>query len=223
MIADVDTGLGNALNVRRTVRAVERAGAAAIQLEDQIFPKRCGHFSGKAVVPTRQMVGELRAALEARRDETLVVIARTDALAVEGLGATVGRALEYVGAGADLVFVEAPRDQAELAMLPRRIAAPLVANLVEGGLTPLLSVRELGAPGYRLLLFANTALKVGAAAMRDAFQELYATGDERGLVEHMLSWPDRQALVGLPEREALAAPYEEQAASRGVPAARRVP
>jgi 2,3-dimethylmalate lyase len=222
VIADVDTGFGNALNVRRTVRSVERAGAAAIQLEDQVFPKRCGHFQRKAVVPAREMVGKLRAALEARQDDTLVVIARTDALAVEGLEAAIERALAYVAAGADLVFVEAPRDQAELAALPRRIAAPLVANMVEGGLTPLLSAQELGGLGYRLVLFANTALRVAAAAVRDAFAELHTTGDARDLLDRMLSWHERQALVGLPELEALAARYDEQTSMGDAPAAMRV-
>ena len=215
VIADIDTGFGNALNVRRTVRAMERAGAAGVQLEDQVFPKRCGHFDGKAVVATGEMVGKVRAALEARRDDGLVVIARTDALAVEGLEAAVERASAYAAAGADLVFVEAPRDRASLEALPRRIAAPLVANMVEGGLTPLLSAAELQAMGYRLVLFANTALRVAAAAVRDAFAELRSTGDARGLVDAMLGWQERQALVGLPELEALAARYDEDAAVPG--------
>jgi len=211
VIADIDTGFGNALNVRRTVRAMERAGAAGVQLEDQVFPKRCGHFDGKAVVSTGEMVGKVRAALDARRDGQLVVIARTDAIAVEGLEAAVERAAAYAAAGADLIFVEAPRDPASLEALPGRVAAPLVANMVEGGLTPLRSAADLQAMGYRVVLFANTALRVAAAAVRDAFAELRTSGDTRGLLDRMLAWQERQALVGLPELETLAARYDEEA------------
>lgn len=209
LIADIDTGFGNALNVRRTVRAVERAGAAAVQIEDQGFPKRCGHFSGKAVIPLGEMLGKLQAALEARHDPDFVVVARTDAIAVEGLDAAVDRAQAYAELGADLVFVEAPRSREELATLPSRIGAPLVANMVEGGVTPLLGAAELADLGYRVVLYANTALRVAARATQAALLELRARGDTSGLLDRMLGWPERQALVGLPELEALAARYAE--------------
>lgn len=207
VVADIDTGFGNAINARRAVRAFERAGVAAVQIEDQVFPKRCGHFAGKEVVPIEEMLGKLRAVLDARDDQALVVIARTDALAAEGLDAAIERALAFVESGADVIFIEAPPSLETLAALPRRIPAPLVANMVEGGRTPLVAAGELGAMGYRVVLFANTALRVAAAAVRDAFAELRRTGDAAGLVGRMLSWEDRQALVGLPDIEALERRY----------------
>jgi 2-methylisocitrate lyase-like PEP mutase family enzyme len=207
VVADIDTGFGNAINARRAVRAFERAGVGAIQIEDQVFPKRCGHFDGKEVIGLDEMLGKLRAVLDAREDASLVVVARTDAYATHGLEAAIDRACAFRDAGADVLFVEAPPTREALLELPRRIGAPLVANMVEGGRTPLLPAAELGQLGYRIVLFANTALRVGAAAVRDAFAELHATGDARPLVNRMLSWEDRQALVGLPEIEALEQRY----------------
>jgi 2-methylisocitrate lyase-like PEP mutase family enzyme len=207
VLADIDTGFGNALNARRALRAFERAGVAGVQIEDQVFPKRCGHFDRKEVVPLDEFLGKLHAVLDARTDERLVVVARTDVLAVEGLDEAVERANRFVEAGADVVFVEAPPDRETLAALPARIPAPLVANMVEGGRTPLLSAAELADLGYAVVLFANTALRIGAAAIRDAFGELQRTGDARSLMDRMLSWDERQALVGLDEIEALDARY----------------
>lgn len=207
VVADIDTGYGNALNARRAVVEVERAGAAAVQIEDQAFPKRCGHFDGKEVVPLPEMLVRIQAARDARRDPALVVIARTDALAVEGFEAAVERGRAFAEVGADLVFVEAPRTLEQLAALPGLIPAPLVVNMVEGGRTPPASAAELGAMGYRVVLFANTALRAGALAVRDALAELRATGDSRGLADRLLSWEDRQDLVGLPEIEALEVRY----------------
>lgn len=207
VVVDIDTGWGNAVNARRAVQELERAGAAAVQIEDQTFPKRCGHFNGKDVIPQAEMVAKLKAVLDARRDPDLVVIARTDAIAVGGFDAGVARALAYAEAGADLIFVEAATTDEQLAALPRLIPAPLVANMVEGGKTPLHSTAELGAMGYRAVIFANAAMRMAAAAVRDAFAEMKATGDTRGLIDRMLSWPDRQSLVGLPEVEALEARY----------------
>jgi 2-methylisocitrate lyase-like PEP mutase family enzyme len=207
VVVDIDTGFGNAINARRAVQEIERAGAAAIQIEDQVFPKRCGHFSGKDVIGHAEMVAKLHAVLDARRDADLVVIARTDAIAVEGLEAGVARARAYAEAGADLIFVEAATSDEQLAALPRLIPAPLVANMVEGGKTPLHSVAELGGMGYRAVIYANAAMRMAAAAIRDAFAEMRATGDTRGLLDRMLSWEDRQVLVGLPEIERLEARY----------------
>ena len=213
VVADIDTGFGNAINARRAVRAFERAGVAAVQIEDQVFPKRCGHFAGTAVIGLDEMLGKLRAVLDARADASVVVIARTDALAVNGLDAAVDRALAFLGAGADAIFVEGPVDRDQLAVLPQRIPAPLVANMVEGGRTPLLSAAELGAMGYRIVLFANTALRVAAAAVRDAFGELRQTGDSTALLDTMLSWDERQALVGLAEIESLERQYAPPASA----------
>jgi 2-methylisocitrate lyase-like PEP mutase family enzyme len=207
VVADIDTGFGNAINAQRAVRAFERAGVAGVQIEDQVFPKRCGHFDGKEVVVTDEMIGKIRAVVDARADPSLVVIARTDALAVEGVDRAVERAIAYADAGADLLFVEAPPSLDVLADLPTRIAVPLVVNMVEGGRTPLLSAAELGALGYRVVLFANTALRVAALAVRDALADLRRTGDARPLMDRMLGWDERQALVGLDEFEALDARY----------------
>ena len=207
VVADIDTGFGNAINAQRTVRAFERAGVAAVQIEDQVFPKRCGHFSDKAIVSTAEMVGKLRAVIDARHDPALVVIARTDAIAIDGIDAAVERAQRFVEAGADLIFVEAPITRADLESLPGRIGVPLLVNMVEGGRTPLLPAAELGAMGYRVVLFANAVLRVAAAAARDALTELRATGDSRVLLDRMLSWEDRQALVGLDEIERLEKRY----------------
>lgn len=207
VVADIDTGFGNAINARRTLRAFERAGVAAVQIEDQVFPKQCGHFDGTEVVPIDEMLGKLRAVLDARHDDRLVVIARTDAIATQGLDAAVDRALAFVEAGADVIFVEAPPTRDALASLPARIPAPLVANMVEGGRTPLLGADELGSMGYRIVLYANTALRVGAAAIRDAFAVLRADGDSSRLVDRMLSWQDRQALVGLADVKELEQRY----------------
>lgn len=199
LIVDADTGYGGALNVVRTVRELERAGAAAIQLEDQVSPKRCGHFDGKEVVTTREMVERIAAAVYARRDPDLVIVARTDARAVEGLDATIERARAYVAAGADVVFVEAPLSVEELRALPPEIPAPLLVNMVEGGKTPLVSASELEAMGYRVVIFANTALRIAAKAVRDALGVLRAEGTTRPLLGQMLAWDERQRLVGLPE------------------------
>ncbi len=209
LLVDIDTGFGNALNAQRTVRAVERAGAAGIQIEDQVFPKRCGHFDGTEVVPLEVMRGKLQAVLDARADPDFVVVARTDALAAQGLEAAIARALSFIEVGADVIFVEAPRTVEELESLPRRIPAPLLINMVEGGRTPLLGAGELGAIGYRIVLFANTALRVAARAVRDALRVLRETGDSRSLIGSMLSWEERQVLVGLPEIERLEARYRE--------------
>jgi methylisocitrate lyase len=203
LIVDADTGYGNALNVMRTVRELERAGAAAIQIEDQVNPKRCGHFAGKEVVSVDEMRSRIRAAVEARRDPDLVLIARTDARAVESLDSAINRSRAYVDAGADVIFVEAPRSIEELRALPTAIPAPLLANMVEGGLTPLLSATELQELGYRLVIFANTTLRVATKAVQDALAELRRAGTSRGLLERMLGWEERQRLVGLAEYQEL--------------------
>lgn len=203
VIVDADTGFGGPLNVMRTVRELERAGAAAVQIEDQVSPKRCGHFDGQAVVPVAEMVKKIEAALSARQDPNLVLIARTDARACEGLAAAIERGRAYAAAGADLVFVEAPQTIAELRRLPDAIPAPLLVNMVEGGKTPLLDAAALEAMGYRLVLFANTALRVAVKAVQDAMRRLRHEGTSRSLLDHMVTWEERQRLVGLPYYEAL--------------------
>lgn len=207
VIADIDTGYGNALHARRAARGFERAGVAAIQIEDQEFPKRCGHFRGGGVIARPEMVGKLRAVLDARLDSSLVVIARTDAIRASGVEEAVERGCAYAEAGADLVFVEAPPTLAVLEDLPRRISAPLLANMVEGGQTPLLDSGRLGRMGYRVVLFANTALRAGALAVTEALSVLRRDGGSGAILDRLLPWEERQRLVGLPQLETLADQY----------------
>src|SRR5690242_5363378 len=167
LIVDADTGFGNAINVAHTVRILERAGAAAIQLEDQAFPKRCGHFAGKELIRAEEMVGKVQAAVDARHSRECLVIARTDARAVEGLQAASERAQRYAEAGADVTFVEAPENAAELAEIPRWLGVPQVANMVVGGRTPLATRDALAAMGYGLVLYANAALQASVLAMQE--------------------------------------------------------
>ena len=203
VIADADTGYGSAMNVVRTVRQLEDAGAAGIMLEDQVAPKRCGHFARKAVIDVDEMLQKIRAFLYARRDPQLVLMARTDALAVHGLDEAIRRGQAFAKAGADLVFVEAPTSHGQLARIARSIAAPTVANMVEGGKTPLCSAAELGGMGFRVVLFANCLMRVAAVAMQDALRVLRADGTSAALMDRMLGWSERQELVGLTEFEAL--------------------
>ncbi|HYC14827.1 MAG TPA: isocitrate lyase/PEP mutase family protein, partial [Stellaceae bacterium] len=172
LIVDGDTGFGNELNVVRTVRALERAGAAAIQLEDQVFPKKCGHFEGKGVIPAAEMVAKIRAAAEARHSADFLLIARTDARAIEGLDAAIERAARYAEAGADVTFVEAPQSAEELAAIPRRLPLPQVANMVFGGKTPVLGQKQLAAMGFSLVLYANAALQASVLAMQEVLAAL---------------------------------------------------
>ncbi len=198
VIADADTGYGGALNVRRTVREFERAGAAAIQLEDQVFPKRCGHLDGKRVVPVDEMVGKIRAALDARRDPDTLVVARTDARAPLGLEAALERAHRYRDAGADVLFVEAPASRDELARIASSLPPPVVANMVEGGRTPLCAAHELEAMGYRLVIFPGAAVRAAAAAVVKVMDALKRHGTTAGALDAMLSFDELNALLGLP-------------------------
>lgn len=196
LVADADTGYGGPVSVMRTVRQLEDAGAAGIQLEDQTMPKRCGHFNGKTLVPVEEMAAKIEAACAARTDGT-VVIARTDARGVEGLDAALTRAEVYATAGADVLFVEAPETLEELKAIPAAFPGiPLVANIVEGGRTPELSVAELGGLGYRIVLFANLLIRVMARATDDALEHLRTHGSSRLLKASMLEWDERQELVG---------------------------
>jgi 2-methylisocitrate lyase-like PEP mutase family enzyme len=197
VIADADTGYGNALAVRRTVHEFERAGVAAIQLEDQVDPKRCGHFDGQAVIPAAEMLGKLGAALDAREDRDLVIIARTDARAVDGLDAAIERAVAYKDGGADAIFVEALLDRSELARVGTEVPGPLVANMVEGGKTPLTSRADLGAMGYDLVLYANVAPRAAMQAMQEVLQVLLVEGDTRSVEDRIVSMDERNRLTGM--------------------------
>lgn len=201
VIADADTGYGNALNVSRTVQVYEDAGVAAIQLEDQVTPKKCGHFNGKEVISAEEMIQKLHAALKARRE--MLVIARTDSLATHGLDEAVRRANLYAAAGADLIFVEAPTQKDQIAALPKRINAPLLFNMTEGAKSPMIAHEELQEMGYRLVIHPNLALRIAARAVQSALSVLQKTHTSELLLSSMLDWDERQRLVRLPEWEAL--------------------
>ncbi len=203
IIADADTGYGGHLNAMRAVRLLEDAGVAGLIIEDQREPKRCGHFSGKQLVGTDEMVEKLVAARRARRDEQLLLFARTDAIAVEGLERALERARTYARAGADVIFVEAPRTTDEMAAIPQAVDVPCLVNLVEGGVTPVLELDRLQEMGFRLALYANLALRVAAASVAAAFATLRRDGTSDGLLDRMLSWEQRQELVGLETWSAL--------------------
>ena len=193
LIVDADTGFGNAVNTWRTMKVLERAGAAAIQLEDQDFPKRCGHFNGKGVIPVAEMLPKIMAAADARTKDTLI-IARTDALAVEGINAALDRAGAFIAAGADMTFVEAPRDAAEM----RQIAAlgvPQVANIVHGGKTPPLPQIELAEMGFGIVLYANAALQAAVRASVEVLGSLKETGSLAAVHDRLASFEERQAAV----------------------------
>ncbi|HEY0201379.1 MAG TPA: isocitrate lyase/PEP mutase family protein, partial [Burkholderiaceae bacterium] len=168
LIVDADTGFGNALNTYHAVRTLERAGADCIQLEDQVSPKRCGHFNGKEVIETSEMLGKIKAAVDARRDSNLLIMARTDAAAVHGFEAAVERAQAFAEAGADILFVEAVTTSDEIRALPQRLPRPQLMNMVIGGKTPIFSADELGQLGYGLVLYANAALQGAVAGMQKA-------------------------------------------------------
>lgn len=203
VLADADTGYGNALNVHRTVRALEKAGAAAIALEDQIFPKRCGHFEGKDVIPRDEMVAKIKTACDARRRPDTVIIARTDARATAGLDDAIERAHAYAAAGAGVTFVEAPLTTEELARIPKAVPVPQLVNVVEGGKTPVLSAAEYGAMGFKIVLYANAALRAAVKGVRDVLSVLAAEGSTASAVGAMVTWEERQRLVRLAEYEAL--------------------
>lgn len=205
LIVDADTGFGNPINVGRTVRDLERAGANAIQIEDQTFPKRCGHFAGKGVIPAEEMITKIRAAVDARRDDGTLLIARTDARAVAGLDEACARANAYREAGADVVFVEAPRSEAEVEVVAAKVRGPQVINLVHGGVTPMLPESRLRELGFAIALHANLPLLAGLKGIQDALRTLRAGGspDEAQLV----SWAERQRLVRRTEFEELEARY----------------
>jgi 2-methylisocitrate lyase-like PEP mutase family enzyme len=197
VIVDIDTGFGNALNVQRSIRGFERAGAAAVQMEDQAMPKRCGHLKDKTLVPAAEMVGKIKAALDARQGD-MALICRTDAIAVEGFEAALARADAYAEAGADMIFVEAPPGRAELEAVARRYAGkvPVMANMVEGGKTPLLPGEELERIGYKLVIFPGGTVRALSFALQDYFRSLKATGTTAPWRDRMLDFAGINRLIG---------------------------
>jgi 2-methylisocitrate lyase-like PEP mutase family enzyme len=219
LIVDADTGYGNALNVGRTMRLFERAGASAIQLEDQDFPKRCGHLDGRVLIQAAEMTGKIKAALDARRSRETLVIARTDAIAVEGFERAIERAALYRDAGADVLFVEAPKTHAELERIsPALGGVPLMANMVEGGKTPVLSAAELESMGFALVIFPGGIVRALARMAREYYASLAAGGTSEPFRSRMLDFTGLNELIGTPEMLALGKRYDSPAgpsASKG--------
>jgi 2-methylisocitrate lyase-like PEP mutase family enzyme len=213
LIVDADTGYGNALNVERTVRLLERAGASAIQLEDQDFPKRCGHLDNKALIPAAEMVGKIKAAVDARRSDDTLIIARTDAVAVEGFDQAAARAARYRDAGADMLFIEAPRERAELARIGALMgkATPLMANMVEGGKTPMLSAQELQALGFAMVIFPGAIVRALAKTAEDFYAALKAHGSSESFRTRMFDFNALNSLIGTPEMLERGKQYETAA------------
>ena len=207
VVVDADTGYGNAVNVIRTVRDLVRAGAAGIFLEDQVWPKRCGHMRGKRVIPVEEQVGKIRAAVEARGASGLVIVARTDARQAVGLDDAIARAEAYRAAGADALFVEAPQSVDELREIGRRLPPPLVANMVEQGATPDLTMEELGALGFQWVVYPGAALFAAAWATRDLYGRRRADGHTRAVRARQVPFSDFNRLVGLEEKYALDARF----------------
>jgi len=198
VIADADTGYGNALSARRTVREFERAGVAALHLEDQTFPKRCGHYEDKAVVPVGEMVQKLRAVRDAATDPDLVLIARTDALAVEGFEAAIERGHAYAEAGADMIFVEAPTTEAEIEAVAKRLRHPLLINMFQGGKTPLVALDRLARWGYRVVIIPSDLQRASIRAMEDVLAAIRRDGNSAAMIDRMASFQEREAVVDTP-------------------------
>src|SRR5262245_7355167 len=196
--AAADTGYGNALSARRAVREFERAGVSALHLEDQTFPKRCGHYDDKSVVPVGEMVQKLRAARDAATDADLVLIARTDALAVEGFEAAIERGHAYAEAGADVIFVEAPTTEAEIEAVARRLRHPLLINRFQGGKTPLVALDRLARWGYRVVIIPSDLQRASIRAMEDVLAAIKRDGNSGSMIDRMASFQEREAVVDTP-------------------------
>lgn len=199
VICDGDTGFGNVVNVMRTVKEYEKAGAAAIQLEDQVSPKKCGHMTGRQVVPAEEMVNKIKAAVAARKDEDFVIIARTDARTVHGIEEAIKRGKAYEKAGADVLFIESPESVDEMKLITSSFNIPVLANMVEGGRTPLLSDNELQELGYDLVIYPTASTYITARAVKKLMEELKEKGTTKHLIEDMISFEDFNNLIGLPK------------------------
>jgi 2-methylisocitrate lyase-like PEP mutase family enzyme len=207
VIADADTGYGNAINVIRTVREYEKTGVAAFHLEDQVSPKKCGHYEGKEVISTAEMVGKIKAAVDTRRDPDLVVIARSDARAIEGLQAAIDRVNAYLEAGADVGFVEAPQNVEELRIVGRSLTKPALANVFEGGKTPMVPAAELEAMGFRLGIYPSQTHRAAIRAAQKVLAILKADGDTRRIESELATFQEREEAVGTAHWRALEEKY----------------
>jgi 2-methylisocitrate lyase-like PEP mutase family enzyme len=210
VIVDGDTGFGNALNTQRTVRGFEKAGAAMIQLEDQTFPKRCGHLDGKSVIPVQEMCGKLKAALDARYSGNTLILARTDALATEGLEAALDRAEQYLACGVDALFIEALRTPEQIAAGCTRFAkrTPLLANMVEGGKTPVQNANELFSQGFKIVIFPGGTVRATAHLLQHYYGRLHKDQSTLGMKDMMLNFDELNELIGTPELLAMGRRYE---------------
>jgi methylisocitrate lyase len=197
LFVDGDTGHGNVTNVGRTVRVFENAGVAALFIEDQVFPKRCGHMEGKQIIPTAEMVAKVKAAVDARVDEDLVIMARTDAIAVYGIDDAIERANLYREAGADLIFVEAPRSVEEMKRINKNVDAPTLAIQIEGGKTPLLTTKDLQEIGFNVVVYPNATVYATAWALKGLWETLKKEGTTRSFTDRMIDFDDFNTLVGL--------------------------
>jgi 2-methylisocitrate lyase-like PEP mutase family enzyme len=207
LLVDADTGFGNPVNVVRTVRVLERAGAAGLQIEDQVFPKKCGHFDGKEIVPLEEMLAKIKAAVDTRRDSDLQIVARTDARAILGLQAAIDRAAAMIEAGADVTFVEAPISAEELAQIARSLSAPQVANIVFGGRTPELNRQELAELGFGCVLYANAALQAALKASQEVLAALKREGSLASVADRLADFAVRQLTVAKPKYDELERRY----------------
>ena len=210
IIVDADTGFGNALNVQRTIRNFERAGAAAIQIEDQSFPKRCGHLDGKVLIKTDEMVGKVKAAVDARKTSDTLIIARTDARAVEGLQEAIDRAHTYEEAGADILFIEAPRSVDELKIIRKsfHLNTPLLANMVEGGKTPVKTADDLKNLGFNIVIFPGGAVRAATFQLQEYYAGLLENGSNAEFSKRMHDFDSLNAVIGTPELLSIGKKYE---------------
>ena len=210
VIVDADTGFGNALNVQRTIRNFERAGAAAIQIEDQSFPKRCGHLDGKVLIKTDEMVGKVKAAVDARKKSDTLIIARTDARAVEGLQEAIDRAHTYEEAGADILFIEAPRSVDELKVIRKsfHLNTPLLANMVEGGKTPVKTADDLKSLGFNIVIFPGGAVRAATFQLQEYYAGLLENGSNAEFSKRMHDFDSLNAVIGTPELLSIGKKYE---------------
>ncbi|MFK7876907.1 MAG: oxaloacetate decarboxylase [Paracoccaceae bacterium] len=210
VIIDADTGFGNALNAQRTMRMYERAGASALQLEDQSYPKRCGHLSDKTLIPATEMAGKIAAMADARASEDTLIIARTDAIAVEGFDAALVRAETYVAAGADVLFIEAPQSRAQLETIAQQFAAriPLLANMVEGGATPITGANDLQDLGYSIVIFPGGIVRAIARTAQDYYQSLQANGSNTAFADRMFNFDGLNKVIGTQEQLQIGARYD---------------
>lgn len=210
VIVDADTGFGNALNVQRTIRNFERAGAAAIQIEDQSFPKRCGHLDGKTLISKDEMVGKIKAAIDARKETNTLIIARTDARGVEGLSEAIDRAQEYQEAGADILFIEAPHSIDEMKLIRKSFGEdiPLLANMVEGGKTPIKTANDLKSLGFNIVIFPGGAVRAATFQLQQYYAGLIENGSTLEFSDSMHNFDSLNSVIGTPELLKLGKKYE---------------